>query len=97
MKRVVRVPKWKGWLKNPRGSGKGKKEREAVEGRLLGGVKVGRVGGWVGSAVLGGGNGQRVDFALDMLSSDFVVHSTTAGGGFERGLSESYSESLYQH
>ena len=92
MKRVVRVPKWGGWLKNSRGSGKGNKEREAVEGRLLGGGKVGRAGGWVGNAVLGGGGGQRVEFALDMLSSDFVVHSTTAGGGFEGGLSESYRE-----
>ena len=25
-----------------------------------------------------------------MLSSDFVVHSTTAGGAFDKGASESY-------
>lgn len=59
MRRVVRVPKWKGWLKGD--DVNGEKEKEEMGSRLLGGVKVGRVGGWVGDVILGG-DGQRVEF-----------------------------------
>lgn len=30
-----------------------------------------------------------------MLSADLVIYSTTAGGGFERGVSDSYREFLF--
>ncbi|KAF8423089.1 hypothetical protein EV426DRAFT_144927 [Tirmania nivea] len=60
MKRVVRVPKWKGWVSD--GGARGGKERDEAVGRLLGGGRVGRVGGWVGDVTLGGGEGQRVEF-----------------------------------
>jgi len=59
MKRVVRVPKWKGWIRD--GGARGKEKGED-EGRLLGGGKVGRAGGWVGDVTLGGGEGQRIEF-----------------------------------
>lgn len=66
MKRVVRVPRWKGMI-----NGETKKEYydagEIREEKLLGGGKVGRAGGWVGDAILGGGDGQRVEFVSSTL------------------------------
>ena len=63
-KRVVRVPRWKGLVRDKAGR---RRDRDDIEGRLLGGSRVGRRGGWrgrveVGEGGEGGQGGQVVEF-----------------------------------